>query len=431
MKFEKKSNSGPVTFGRMFLSSVSKHQDVYALLGTGDLSKMFNDLELPIYLYMADQAKKHGKIPEVQTIAQEIEEVLPDVNENPSFYRERLERRYVETVIKRSVLEAQKHFGDKTKNPEDAIPMLQNALTDIARMKFSQSIVDFREAGPLLMKHYSDTMTGEDAGLLTGWPTYDDMSGGLRDGDYMSIVGRPMQGKSWLVIWIALVCWQLGMKVLLVSMEMTALYVLQRISSIYGNVPMSHLKAGKDFGMTNKEKAKYQAALEEAKNAETGFFVVDMNLAGTVEDVWGLVQAIQPDVTAVDGGYLMKHPTVRDRYVRVAENAELLKQSIAKECPLIVSWQFGRDAVKKKGTKAKSDSTDATLEDIGYTDVIGQVSSTVLGLMQQESVETINRKRVKILKGRNGETGEFEIKWDFTNMDFSEIDDDPEQLQFI
>ena len=435
MGFKVKKGSaatGGMTFGKSFLASVAQEQDLYSLLGHAAIHDMFTPLEKPVFEYMALMARKHGKVPSPETILQETGVSLLNVPENPSFYLERMERRYTESTLKRSMLEAQKHFGDKDMNPEDAIPIMQEALTQITRMKFAENVVDYRQAGPLLMQHYADTMLGDDSGMLTGWKSYDDMSGGLRTGDMMSVIGRPMAGKSWLLIWIALMCWLSGRKVLLISMEMTALYVLQRISAVHSQVSMNHLKAGKQFGMTTLQKETYKEALEQAKDAESGLYVVDANLSGTVEDVWGLWQSLRPDVGLIDGGYLLKHPTVRDRYARVAENAELMKSELCPLGPLGVSWQFSRDAVKNKNKQAKkAEEKDATLEDIGYSDVIAQVSSTALGLMQMPSVESINTKRVKILKGRNGESGDFEINWDFNKMDFSEKSKDISELQFV
>jgi len=52
-------------------------------------------------------------------------------------------------------------------------------------------------------------------------------------------------------------------------------------------------------------------------------------------------------------------------------------------------------------------------------------------------VETLLARKIDILKGRNGETGSFMTNWDFVNMDFSEIIDNPyiegkfEQMQEI
>jgi hypothetical protein len=126
----------------------------------------------------------------------------------------------------------------------------------------------------------------------------------------------------------------------------------------------------------------------------------------------------------------MKHPTVKDRYQRVAENAELIKSELCEVAPTSVSWQFARSKDKKKLKQGETQKKD--LEDIGYTDAIGQVSSLVLGLLQNESIETIILRIIDILKGRKGETGQFSTHWDFQSMNFAEyIEPNVEDLQFI
>jgi hypothetical protein len=64
---------------------------------------------------------------------------------------------------------------------------------------------------------------------------------------------------------------------------------------------------------------------------------------------------------------------------------------------------------------------EAGLDDIGYSDAIGQSSSIALGLFQEEGIETMNSRRIKIMKGRSGEVGQFSIAWDFTSMDFRQV----------
>lgn len=416
----KNKGAEKASFGKLFLASSVKDGTPFDLLAKGDVSELMTETELPVYQFIVGHIQKHGVIPDVQTIAQHtgVDLSIIPVKEPSSYYRGLMSRRYVERQLKNTILQVQEdHFGDLNKDPREAIPILYEALGEIMRNSTQQEIVDYRKASPLLMAEYKKDVFGDNSdNMLTGWPKYDSMSGGIAPGDYLSIVGRPMAGKSWLIIWIAYICWLNGRTVLVVSMEMTSTLVLQRLSAINANISMGKLKNGSGAGLSSKEYKTYQDTLLNASQADNGFYVVDMNLTGQVSDIEHMVEVTQPDVVLIDGGYLLKHPKVRDRYARVAENAELLKQTVAKRVPLAVSWQFSRDAVKGK----KANAPDATLEDIGYTDVIGQVSSIVLGLMQDETVETLHRKRVGILKGRHGESGHFEINWNFQKMDFSE-----------
>jgi replicative DNA helicase len=98
------------------------------------------------------------------------------------------------------------------------------------------------------------------------------------------------------------------------------------------------------------------------------------------------------------------------------------------DIPVVVSYQLNRDAAKKI-KKQKSDEVD--LEDIGYSDAIGQLSSIVLALLEEESVETLLARKVTVLKGRYGETGSFRVNWDFQKMDFKQIIEGTKELAYL
>jgi replicative DNA helicase len=237
-------------------------------------------------------------------------------------------------------------------------------------------------------------------------------------------------GLTWLVLYHALQNWLKGKPVLVVSMEMSPLAILQRLVTMYAHTNIQQLKLGAYSSSTYKKFSESCHKLSNEKHAP--LYVVDGNLAVSVEETFVLAEQLKVDMVDIDGAYLMKHHNPRlDRYTRVAENAELLKQSASSTGkPTLASYQFARSAVKDKKKKQ-----DVGLEDIGYTDVIGQVSSVALGLFQDESVETIEGRQVRILKGRNGEVGQFSISWDFANMEFGQkqVQDDQQtgQLEYI
>jgi replicative DNA helicase len=147
--------------------------------------------------------------------------------------------------------------------------------------------------------------------------------------------------------------------------------------------------------------------------------VIDGNLAASAEDVFQLSDMLGCVVVIVDGAYLLRHKNAKlDRYQRAAENVELIKRFVTEQDQAcFCSWQFNRVAAAKNQKKQGS----ADLEDIGSSDAIGQISSVVLGLFQEEGVETMVRRQIKILKGRNGEVGQMDVNWDFMNMDFTEV----------
>jgi hypothetical protein len=55
----------------------------------------------------------------------------------------------------------------------------------------------------------------------------------------------------------------------------------------------------------------------------------------------------------------------------------------------------------------------------------------VLGIFEENSIETMQRRRIEILKGRGGEKGRFFTRWDWIGMRFDEIlPESVEELHF-
>jgi replicative DNA helicase len=277
--------------------------------------------------------------------------------------------------------------------------------------------VDYREAYDLIMSAYVAKATaGNNMGLMLGWPTLDKMTGGLSIGDLISFIGRPAMGKSWFMLYMALHAWSQGKVPMFVSMEMQPLIIQQRLLAIQAELPFSGLRDG---ALTTADYKKMKTLMLANKHGTTPFHVIDGNLTATVSDIYTLARQLKPDLVIIDGAYLLKHPTERDRFKRVAENADLIKQQICALAPTLCSWQFARP---QKGNKSSKVKEAPTLDDIGYTDAIGQLSALVCGIMQPESAETTKQREVLILKGRNGEAGQFNVNWDFDfTTNFSEV----------
>jgi replicative DNA helicase len=307
-------------------------------------------------------------------------------------------------------------------------------VLQLVQQKHGNQIADLRDAADALKAAYAAHFKLGPQGLMLGWPYLDKMTGGLNKGDVVSYVGRPGLGKTWQMLYGAYYGWAkadadqtdpVGSSRMFVSMEMNVLTIEQRLAAIHTKLPHGHIIKAQ---LTQpKGLNAYKAGIKEWKGYKAPFWVVDGNLTATVEDIMIIARQLKPDAIFIDGAYLLQNQKAKDRYARVAENMDLIKRELASVAPTVCSWQFKRSESKK--TKNKD---DADLEDIGYSDAIGQHSSLVLGLFEDDNVETLKTRKVKVLKGRNGETGEFKTKWLFDKMDFSEFEPVTlESLQFI
>jgi len=424
----------------MFMSAVLAEGSVSALLQWGKIDHLFKASEKDLHGFIKEHVKKHAKLPSAETVYKHLDEELPTVDEPPSYYHELLQTRHVEHGIKAALKDAGEKLQPGNKDIDGALTALTEAVMELVAAKNQTTLFDFREAYSMVMANIAKKMIGPDGyGLQMGWPSLDHMTGGLTQGDVVSFVGRPAQGKTWQMLFAAMHGWRSPLlqaapkpeecqSRMFISMEMDPTAIVERMAAMQAHIPMSKLNNAE---LTSASKAKLQGALTEIKGYPQPFYVINGNLAATVEDIWMWVRQLKPDAVFIDGAYLVKHPTERDRFRRVAENCELIKSEIAPMCPVACSWQFSRDASKKQ-KKGKDKGEKVTIDDIGYTDAIGQISSIVLGLFEEESVETMVRRKIEILKGRKGEVGSFTTAWDFQSMSFAEIvEEDVADLSFL
>lgn len=232
------------------------------------------------------------------------------------------------------------------------------------------------------------------------------------------------------LLYNALNAWSVNKTPLFISMEMGKTIILQRMAAMHAHKPLTHLMKAE---MTTKAFKAMMEILTKIKEKQEALWIVDGNLATTVDDIIMLARQLKPSAIYVDGAYMLQHPNPRtSRFERQTENAEWLKQRVASDLgiPVVASYQFGKEMAKKK--KAGGPTVKAGLEDIYGSDAIAQLSTMVFGLMQEDSVETQKEREVEILKGRNGETGRFKINWDFQGMNFTEKtqEDEDADLQF-
>ena len=425
-----------MSWGKSFISAVLAEGSVSSLLQFGPIGHLFRGSEIEPFNFVIEFVKEYGKLPAPETILAHTSEELTEHVEPAKYYHDAMVQRHMELEVKNALKQAQTFLGVDVKNPEAALKVLAEVVMRLMAKKFAKQVVDFREAYELVWADYlAKKLKADKFGLQFGWPYLDAMTGGMVTGDVISFVGRPAAGKTWKMLYGAHHGWaeagithdpDYDQSRMFVSMEVNVLAIEQRLAAMQTHLSASHIKHA---ALGTVGVLKLKQGLLEIKGFGAPFYVVDGNLTATVADIAMMARQLKPAGIFIDGGYLLQHPTERDRFKRVAENCHLLKSDVASIAPTVVSWQFAKTAAEKK---AKKKGEPVGLEDIGYSDAIAQVSSVVLGIFEDDNVETIKTRNVRVLKGRNGETGEFRTHWNFAQMDFSQvIDEAVEDMQFI
>lgn len=405
------------TMGKRLLSRIVFDQDRLGFLRMELYPELFKGSEVDIYSLVSDHVLNFGVIPSQDTIEYALGDVLVEAPEPAEYYLKEVEKRFLQSSIRKMVIEASEALTNQ--DPQTAFDGLVDQISELGMMQRRRDILDFREVASLIHAEYMTVKKGEDGGgVLFGWNTLDEMTGGLRAGDFCSVVGRPASGKTFMLLYMANNCWNRGGVPLVVSMEMMNTPIAQRLSAMCGHKSLTQLMKGM---LTTASYKALQKILLSNREKEHPFWLIDGNLAATVEDVVMLCRQLKPTAVWVDGAYLLRHSDRRlSRWDRMTENAEGLKQRVASDLklPVITSYQFNKEVLKKK---SKGFSEKAGVEDIYGSDAIGQLSSVALGLFEPETLETQMRRKVEVLKGRNGESGEFLINWDFRGMNFDEV----------
>jgi len=410
---------------------------VYRSLAAFDLSVG----ESVLFNYIQNHLSKFGVIPSQTTIegSKGLESSLVEAPEPPAYYLAEVERRFLQAELKKMMITAKEHLDGQ--KPDEAFQVLLDRLSSLNIHNKRKSLIDFRDVADTIQQEYIQ-QSKQNQGLVTHtlelpWPTMQGMAGGLRGGDVFSIVGRPATGKTFMELCMAHHTWRKGNIPLVVSMEMNKLSIAQRLAAMNTKKPLTNLIKGM---MTKVGYTSMMELLTENKEINVPFWLVDGNLASTVEEVIMLSRQLKVTSVFIDGAPLLKHPNYKmSKWERISENAEMIKQRLATDLnlPVVASYHFSKESTKKK----KSKDEKVGLGDIYGSDSIAQLSSLVVGLFEDEGIETQFRRKVDILKGRNGETGEFLIKWDFKGMDFAEIStkkdangklvESTDELQFI
>jgi len=405
------------TSGSKLLASIISQGDLSEYLKMSLNIDMFLGIEDGLFQFIDDHVSKHGSFPNPQTVEQHLDIELPDIVEPPSYYLEHFENRFYQQSLKKGMLAAQDLL--KKKEPLNALNHLQEIVVGLTITKHRQKLVNYtEEAGKLIKDHYKQQWLG-DHGIALGWDYMDSMTGGLLPGDVLAFIGRPGTGKTYNLLHMGMTAWDSDKIPLVISMEMNPLALSQRVAAMQTHIPANYIKTG-DLAPKFKEKL-FNTLDANPDSNKPPFWIVDGNLTSSVKDIALLCHQLKPDAVYVDGAYMLVPDEKKyQKHEMIADSIQGLKQRIAGDIgtPVVTSYQFNREQ-----TKAKQTGT----EHIGGSDAIGQIASIVLGLSgDDDDSKPSNHEPVKtvdVIKGRNGETGEFKINWKFNTwpyMDFSQ-----------
>lgn len=255
-------------------------------------------------------------------------------------------------------------------------------------------------------------------GITYGWEELDALTGGIRPGDVGTIVARPGLGKTFTILKAAVAAWREGASVSLISMEMTAVENARRVLGMETGVSHDFLLRGR---MSQWGEEIVESYLQNTANRPP-FTIMTGDLSKSVSDVDAFIQEHSPDFVCIDASYLL-HPSEKrykgKRWEAMAAVGEEIKGlALRRNRPILQTVQFNRSS---------SPDEEMDLSQIGGTDVVGQVSSLVLGMRRGPAPYERSRRRYLVLKNRHGPDGtSFLTHFQFEPFNMDVVEDDPE-----
>jgi replicative DNA helicase len=299
---------------------------------------------------------------------------------------------------------------DSTVNPRTRIDLsgLQK-IVDIARTAMPD------EVEVTLMNTDIDSLMAQtdiSKSLHFGYNGIDRAAGGLMPGEVGVMTARTGNGKSLFCCHAAVKWIREGKRVLFVSCEMPPPQLLHRIYGILGsfNPKLFRLEEGKT------EIPKHMTAVHDELNVirENGGNILFLTGKTNLESIKNEVLKRKPDVLIVDGIYLLTTGTMgsgAQDWQRVKAVSNDIKADIALgyNMPVLTTTQLKRGANEDL----------YTLEDIAYSDAIGQDGDIILAASRDPGLShTLN---VQVIKNRNGETfGGSRLTFDWDTMTLEE-----------
>jgi replicative DNA helicase len=376
--------------------------------------------EVAAYTFVSLHYRQHGQLPAVATCAENGVVLSVTPMEPPSYYLARMSRRAQYNVVSPTLPQFSAAMAERDMEAVHALVAGWNqgfnAFTP------GRDVTPLHELSEAVWEDYLLTQQeGASVMIPMGWDFLtESLQGGLEPGDVCTVVGRPGQGKSWLMIHCARHAWMAGASVLFLSMEMTPQQITRRMMGYEASLNPNILRRG---NMTQHSQDQIIAAIEQfGPTNRPPFHVMSGSFKASVPAVDAAIQEFQPDIVFIDASYLMRPGAPKARaaaWELVAEvGTEVKEMAMRRTVPVVQSVQFNREA-----TKAKTRGT----EHIGGSDVIGQISTVVMGIGPGPSPFERVQRELTLHKVRESEDGvKMRVRFEFDPPRFDYIPPDEE-----
>lgn len=311
---------------------------------------------------------------------------------------------------------------DEARDPQELLSQAEQRVFQIQDERSSQSADSINDLLKQAMERIDARMKGTHAvgGVDTHFGEYDNLSGGLHDGELVILAARPSMGKTALALNIAENVALLGrVPVLFVSLEMSGMELADRLLCSVARVNGHRLRNGT---ISQDDRKRLVEKAIEISNAP---LYVDDSPSRTVSEVAAVARRVKQreknlGLIVVDYLQLIEPDNSKDpRQEQVAKIARRLK-GLAREqkVPVLCLAQLNRQAEDSKDHLPR-------LSHLRESGAIEQDADVVMFVHREEyfhrgdeAAQYQGQAKLIIAKQRNGPVGEVDLTWekDFTRF---------------
>ena len=393
-----------------FICHLLETKDYSIVQENGITSEYFLEYE-DEFNFIKDHYDKYKNVPDIETFLSVFNEFnLIDVNESEKYLIATLREEY---LFSKSV-PVIKHAAELLKSDaNEASRYLQSEMPNLTP-SYTTSAVDIIHSKERVIIFEDRSKNPESYFIPTGFEELDDVVCGWQQGEeFVVIVARTNQGKSWVIQKTLVHSWVCGRNVGLVSPEMTANKIGYRFDTLYNHFSNKALTRGNTADISLDE---YNSYFEELNKKENKFLVstpLDFDKKITVSKLRNYIKENNLDILAIDGITYITDERYRkgDNKTTTLTNIseDLMQLSVESHIPILVVVQANRGGIKD------GDSATPELEDIRDSDGIAFNATKVISLKQKD-----DNLIMTIKKNRDGAVGvKLSYIWDIDTGEFT------------
>lgn len=410
------------------LSALRRTKSKSALLGIPE--QFFTDDELEAFNWLREFVTSHGAWPTPQTFRNETGIATVITREPLPYYVNDSRRKALWQSFLDPFKDLRTAMSDK--DPDEATKIMQDMIAASRDLNFRrEGLTTLSESMRLVGDDYREAKaTIGLRGIPTGFPFFDEATDGLQNSNLYTVVARTEIGKTWKLLRMAKAARDAGYSVLFLSAEMGVLQVARRFFGLETRINPNFIRSARLSTRVEQEMQGQLAAMEDDDGPP--WFWLAGNFKKTVPALHIAANETQADIIFADASYLLKasdrtKSTARHELLTdVMEGIHAIATGVDR--PVVQSVQFNRQAIKpKRGEEDGNENqrfnpvAHLDLTKIGGSDTIGQISAVVIGLTRGDPPHERDRRYAGLLKGREGEFGWYEYKYEFSPVNFDQV----------